>query len=57
MTLKKRRPVILGTPRGLFGRNGPMAVQSKSVRSRRMIEISVDGLESLQFRARNAELV
>src|SRR3984957_8495118 len=37
MPLRTRRSLTLGTPRGLFGRNGLMAVHSKSVSSYLMI--------------------
>src|SRR5437016_1836559 len=46
MPLRTRRSLTLGTPRDLFGRNGLMAVHSKSVSSYLMIRGSFRELES-----------
>jgi hypothetical protein len=43
MPLRTRRSSTLGMPRGLFGRNGLMAVHSKSVSSYLMIRGSGSG--------------
>jgi hypothetical protein len=43
MPLRTSRSLTLGTPRGLFGRNGLMAVHSKSVSSYLMIRGSESG--------------
>jgi hypothetical protein len=43
MPLRTRRSLTLGTPRGLFGRKGLMAVHSKSVSSYLMFDASGSG--------------
>jgi hypothetical protein len=57
MPLTTRRSLTLGTPRGLFGRNGLMAVHSKSVSSYLMIRGPRCGsLNHANLGVRNAEL-
>jgi hypothetical protein len=57
MPLRTRRSSTLGTPRGLFGRNGLMAVHSKSVSSYRMVRCPGSGaLNHVYLVGRNTEL-
>jgi hypothetical protein len=57
MRLTTRRSLTLGTPRGLFGSNGLMAIHSKPVSSYLMIRgLRFWSLNRANLGVRNAEL-